>query len=126
MKSADARILGALSQNNSHPFSLQSNLALADQVPTDLQLLHYTRTAVPAQYMPHFAYYHPKIGNIHLDGLPEAMRREMQYVIWRIVQTGGRVPCASMGLLMRELAETTQRLKAAGLPWESIMDRTPA
>ncbi|MBT2550851.1 tyrosine-type recombinase/integrase [Arthrobacter sp. ISL-65] len=126
MKSADARTLEVLTQGNANPFSIQANLALTDQVPDDLRLLHYTRSTVPAQYLPYFAYYHPKIGNIHLDGLPEVMQREMQYVIWRIVQGGGRVPCASMGLLLRELAETSRRLKAAGLPCESLTDRTPS
>ncbi|NQD89749.1 tyrosine-type recombinase/integrase [Paenarthrobacter sp. CM16] len=125
MKSADARTLEALSLNNRNPFTFEANHGLIDQVPSDMRLLHYTRSTIPAQYLPFFAFYHPKIGNIHLDGLPQVMHREMQYVIWSIVKGGGRVPCAGLGLLMRELAETSRRLKAEGHGWESLMDRTP-
>ncbi|WP_420179868.1 tyrosine-type recombinase/integrase [Paenarthrobacter sp. TA1.8] len=126
MKSADARTLEALSLNGRNPFTVEANQALGNQVPLDMRLLHYTRTTIPAQYLPFFAYYHAKIGNIHLDGLPAIMRREMQYVIWSIVKGGGRVPCAPLGLLVRELAETSRRLKAEGQEAESLMDRTPS
>jgi integrase len=126
MKSADARTLEVLREANPSPFNRPANEALTDEVPPELRLLHYTRSTVPPRYLPSFGYYHRKIGNIHLDGLPEVMQREMQYVIWRIIQGGGRVPCAAMGLLLRELAETTQRLQAEGLPWESLVNRTPA
>ncbi|MFH5878247.1 tyrosine-type recombinase/integrase [Arthrobacter sp. NA-172] len=94
-------------------------------MPEVLQLLHYTRQSIPGQYLRSFAYYHDKIGNVHLDGLPETMQRELMFVIWRIIDMGGRVPCASLGLLCRELAETSRRLKSRGLPSASLMDRTP-
>lgn len=126
MKSADARTLEALSLNGRNPFTAEANHALGNQVPHNMRLLHYTRTTIPAQYLPFFAYYHSKIGNIHLDGLPPVMQREMQYVIWRIVQGGGRVPCSPLGLLVRELAETSRRLKAEGQDGESLMGRTPS
>ncbi|SKB72106.1 hypothetical protein SAMN05660916_02301 [Arthrobacter sp. 31Cvi3.1E] len=126
MKSADARTLEALSLNNRNPFTIEANHGLVEQVPPDMRLLHYTRTTIPAQYLPFFAFYHPKIGNIHLDRLPQVMHREIQYVIWSIVKGGGRVPCAGLGLLMRELAETSLRLKAEGQDWESLMVRFSA
>ena len=125
MKSADARVLGALHQHNKRPFDLAANLALLQQVPAELQLLHYTRQSIPEPYLRTFAYYHDKIGNIHLDALPETMQRELMFVIWRIIDVGGRVPCSTLGLLCRELAETSRRLKSLGLPSASLMDRTP-
>ncbi len=54
------------------------------------------------------------------------MRLGRPPVIWRIVKGGGRVPCAGLGLLTSELAETSRRLKAEGQDWKNLMDRTPS
>ncbi|MCU6479034.1 tyrosine-type recombinase/integrase [Arthrobacter sp. A2-55] len=126
MKRSDESTYSWLHRLNPDPYSLAVNAALLELVPPGLRLLHYTRTTVPAEHLGAFAFYHRKIGPFHLDGIPEPMQREMMFVIWRIIELGGRVPCAPMGLLMRELAETTQRLKTAGLPFQSLTDRTPA
>ena len=87
--------------------------------------MHYTRRSVPAEYLPCFAFYHRKIGNIHLDTLPPDMARELGYAIWRTVEVGGRITPAGFGLLTRELGETTVRLRRTGKPARSLMERTP-
>lgn len=53
------------------------------------------------------------------------MQREVMFAVWRIVQLGGRVPCAPLGLLMRELAAAATRLHADEQPAVSLLDRTP-
>lgn len=45
----DAQILDALQRSHAAPFSLARNLALVDQVPDGLRLLHYTRSTIPAE-----------------------------------------------------------------------------
>ncbi|WP_218714150.1 site-specific integrase [Arthrobacter sp. BF1] len=126
MKRSDENTYSWLHKLNPDPYSTTINAGLLENVPPGLRLLHYTRTTVPVEHLGAFAFYHPKIGPFHLDGLPEPMQREMMFVIWRIIELGGRVPCAPLSLLMRELAETTQRLKTAGQPFESLVGRIPA
>lgn len=125
MKPADAATLASLYGLNPCPFSEETNRRLSDAVPEGLHLLHYTRQSVPEQYRAAFGFYHDKIGNIHLDDLPEPMQREMMFAIWRIVELGGRVPCAPLGLLVRELAATSSRLRNSNRPCTSLMDRSP-
>lgn len=120
----DAQILAALNRNWG-ALDLDRNRALVDRVPEPMRLLHYTRDSVPSEHLVSFGYYHDKIGNIHLDGLPEPTSREFQYAIWRIVELGGRVPCAALGLLTRELAAITRFLDARGAPAASVLDRSP-
>ena len=103
----------------------EATQALWEQVPEPLRLLHYTRRSVPAEYLPSFAFYHRKIGNIHLDALPTDMAHEVGYAIWRTIELGGRITPAGFGLLTRELGETTVRLARMGKPARSLMDRTP-
>ncbi|WP_223987877.1 tyrosine-type recombinase/integrase [Arthrobacter sp. NicSoilB8] len=107
-------------------FDAARNEELLDAVPQGLRLLHYTRDSVPAEYLGSFGFYHGKIGNIHLDGLGTTMQNEFIFAIWRIVELGGRVPCAPLALLLRELAATSERLQRAAQPFKSVMDYTPA
>ena len=124
MKRTDESTYAWLYELNPDPYSSTINAALFDAVPPGLRLLHYTWTSVPAEHLAAFAFHHPKIGPFHRDGLPVPMHREMMFVIWRIIELGGRMPCSPLSLLMREMAETTQRLKAEGRPFESLMGRT--
>lgn len=126
MRMDDAQILATLSPEGASAFSPAANLQLLDRVPEELRLVHYTRQSIPTEYLASFGYYHNKIGNIHLDGLPETIQRELVFTIWRIVELGGRVPCAPLGLLSRELAATVDRLAVKGEPVASLLDRTPA
>lgn len=123
----DVEILDALARGHGgSPFTSKRNLELLERVPEGLRLLHYSRAAIPDEYLASFGYYHNKIGNFHLDRLPDVMQREMMFVVWQIVDLGGRVPCAPLGLLTRELAETVDRLTAHRSPVLSLLDRTPA
>ncbi len=125
MKPADAATLASLYGLNPAPFSVEANTRLLDAIPEGLRLLHYTRQSIPEQYLTSFGFYHDKIGNIHLDNLPEPMQREMMFAIWRIVELGGRVPCAPLGLLVRELGATARMLRKSGKTCTSLMDRSP-
>src|SRR5664280_884682 len=125
-RAADAEVLAVLHRHNASPYSAVGNGQLLDRVPEPLRLVHYTRRAIPAEYAASFGYYHRKIGDVHLDGLPEPMQRELMFVVWRIVELGGRVPCGPLGLLARELAATAARLRDQGQPGSSLLDRTPA
>src|SRR5664280_1370703 len=116
-RAADAEVLAVLHRHNASPYSAVGNGQLLDRVPEPLRLVHYTRRAIPAEYAASFGYYHRKIGDVHLDGLPEPMQRELMFVVWRIVELGGRVPCGPLGLLARELATTwARRTKALPNP----------
>jgi integrase len=125
-RAADAEVLAVLHRHNASPYSAVGNGQLLDRVPEPLRLVHYTRRAIPAEYAASFGYYHRKIGDVHLDGLPEPMQRELMFVVWRIVELGGRVPCGPLGLLARELAATAARLRDQGQSGSSLLDRTPA
>ena len=125
MKRLDAATLTTLHAHNPNPYDEATNAGLLDSVPVGLRLLHYTRTSVPAAYLSSFGFYHDKIGNIHLDQLPPTMQREVMFALWRIVELGGRVPCAPLGLLTRELASTCERLARTGQPHRSLLERTP-
>src|SRR5664280_3209708 len=88
-RAADAEVLAVLHRHNASPYSAVGNGQLLDRVPEPLRLVHYTRRAIPAEYAASFGYYHRKIGDGHLDGLPEPMQRELMFVVWRIVELGG-------------------------------------
>src|SRR5664280_1000798 len=88
-RAADAEVLAVLHRHNASPYSAVGNGQLLDRVPEPLRLVHYTRRAIPAEYAASFGYYHRKIGDVHLDGLPEPMQRELMFVVWRIVELGG-------------------------------------
>lgn len=125
MRTADAEIIEVVAAE-ADPEQRFDSTVLLEAVPQGLRLLHYTRTTVPADYLPSFAFYHKKIGPFHLDGLPIRMQHEVMFAVWRIVELGGRVPVASMSLLTRELGHATAHLRAQGKPWDSLLDRTPA
>src|SRR5664280_2832904 len=115
-RAADAEVLAVLHRHNASPYSAVGNGQLLDRVPEPLRLVHYTRRAIPAEYAASFGYYHRKIGDVHLDGLPEPMQRELMFVVWRIVELGGRVPCGPLGLLARELAGTAATRRGCASP----------
>lgn len=126
MRTSDADMVGILHASGAPGFTAARNEELLSAVPEGLRLLHYTRDSIPAEHLSSFGFYHDKIGNIHLDNLPTTMKNELMFAIWRIVELGGRVPCAPLGLLARELAATSKRLQRAGQPFESLMNYTPA
>lgn len=125
MRTIDAQVIEVLAAHNPSVYDEATNEDLWERIPPDMRLVHYTRQAIPADHYSAFGYYHSKIGDIHLDGLPIEMQREVAFAIWRIVEIGGTVPCAPMGLLTRELAETTARLRKRGKEHRTLMARTP-
>jgi len=125
VKRLDAATLTTLHAHKPNPYDEATNAELLHSVPIGLRLLRYTRSSVPAAYLSSFGIYHDKIGNIHLDQLPPTMQREVMFALWRIIELGGRVPCAPLGLLTRELASTCERLARTGQPHHSLMERTP-
>ena len=106
MRTSDAQMVTIMQNQGAPGFDHGRLEELVEVVPEPMRLQHYTRSSIPAEFFGSFGYYHDKIGDIHLDGLPEPMQKEMMFAIWRIVELGGRVPCASLGLLTRELAAT--------------------
>lgn len=124
-KRRDEDIVAILRQRSPGCYDPVTNLALMEEVPEEMRLLHYGRRSVPAEYRVSFGFYHQKIDAVRLHGLPPTMQRELMYVVWRIVEMGGRVPCAPLSLLTRELAATTRRLRHRGQPAESLMDLSP-
>jgi hypothetical protein len=121
----DAEIVRRLHEHRPDVFTPERNAELWEEIPEGLRLVHFTRQSIPDEYRIGFGYYHDKIGNAHLDTLPEEMAREIAYVFWRTIEIGGRVAISPWGLCVRELGRTAERLRSEGRPWRSLMDRTP-
>jgi integrase len=124
-RALDAEIVSRLHEHRPDVFTPERNAKLWEEIPEGLRLVHFTRQSIPDEYRNGFGYYHDKIGNAHLDTLPEEMAREVAYVFWRTIEIGGRVAISPWGLCVRELGRTAERLRSEGHPCCSLMDRTP-
>jgi integrase len=79
-------------------------------VPADMQLQEYTPATVPPRYR---GALHPLGGHrvgLDLSSLPEPMRRELSWCIFRIAEAGGVLEVQDMRLLVRSLGDTIDDL----------------
>ncbi|ROR83248.1 Site-specific recombinase XerD [Plantibacter flavus] len=125
MKNRDAELFDLLHAQQAAVHSPERTLELLESVPPELRMLSFTRRSIPEEYLPSFGYYHDKIGDLHLGNLPEGLQTEFIYVIWRIIEEGGRVPIGPMGSMIRELACAIELLRESGRDANSLMDHSP-
>lgn len=123
MKPADANLYTHLREISADPFSTSVNERLLDVVPEELQVAHYSKAVIPAEYWPFFGF-NSKVTTLRLEGMPVTFRREIIFAMWRIIEIGGRIPTSALGIMVRELGPTIERLRTSGRPQQSLMSLT--
>jgi integrase len=91
-----------------------ANLGLWEQVPVELRLTRFAADTVPLAYRDAFGHRPGDRRVLDLAGLPEPMRRELAWCVFRIVEQGGVVCLGDLAGLVRRLREVLDDLGAAG------------
>ena len=84
--------------------------ALWETVPAGMRLAYFSRETVPQQYRGGLGQRDGRPLGIDLSGLPEPMRREVAWCIFRIIEQGGKVDVTHTRMLTRWLADTVSDL----------------
>ena len=94
-------------------------------IPAGMRLSRFHASTVPDQYRNAFVDSSDWRAGIDLSGLPEPMRRELAWCVFRIIELGGKVRTPALGMLVRRLGEVIADLGAGapssltGLPAET-------
>lgn len=75
------------------------------QVPEPLRLSRLAESTVPAQYAGGFCHDAIWRAGIDLSDLPEPMRRELLWCVFRIIELGEKVSTPALSMLVRRLGE---------------------
>jgi integrase len=79
--------------------------ALWAAVPGQMQLSRFAEGTVPPQYAGAFCHDGTWRAGVDLSHLPEPMRREVGWCIFRIIELGGTIPTPALSMLVRRLGE---------------------
>ncbi len=79
--------------------------ALWAAVPEQMRLLRFAQDTVPPQYAGAFCHDGTWRAGVDLSHLPEPMRREVAWCIFRIIDLGGTIPTPGLNMLVRRLGE---------------------
>jgi hypothetical protein len=79
--------------------------ALWTAVPEQMRLLRFAPDTVPPQYAGAFCHDGTWRAVVDLSHLPEPMRREVAWCIFRIINLGGTIPTPALSMLVRRLGE---------------------
>lgn len=74
-------------------------------VPEPMRLSCFSESTVPPQYAGAFCYDGTWWAGVDLSGLPERMRRELAWCVFRIIKLGGKVPTPGLSMLVHRLGE---------------------
>jgi integrase len=74
-------------------------------VPEGMRLSRFAESSVPAQYAGAFCHDRTWRAGVDLSGLPEPMRREVAWCVFRIIELGGKIPTPTLSILVRRLGE---------------------
>ena len=74
-------------------------------VPPPMRLTCFARSTVPAQYAGAFCHDGTWRAGVDLSALPELMRREVAWCVFRIIELGGKIPTPGLSMLVRRLGE---------------------
>jgi integrase len=74
-------------------------------VPEPMQLLCFAESTVPVQYAGAFCHDGTWRAGVDLSHLPEPMRQELVWCVFRIVELGGKIPTPSLSMLVRRVGE---------------------
>jgi hypothetical protein len=84
--------------------------ALWETVPAGMRLTYVSRYSVPAQYRDGLGQRRDRALGMDLSGLPEPMRKELAWCIYRIIELGGKVDVTHARMLARRIADTVSDL----------------
>jgi integrase len=82
-------------------------------VPAGMRLAYFSAGTVPEEYRGGLAHQRGRAAGIDLSPLPEAIRRELAWCVFRIIAQGGKVDVTHMRALVRRLAEVISDLGPA-------------
>jgi integrase len=105
---------------------------LWETVPIGMRLTYFSPDTVPGEYRGGLGEKRGRRTGLDLSALPEPMRTELAWCVFRIIDQGGRVDIGHMRMLVRRLSEVISDLGSGvpvsltGLPardWEHQMAR---
>jgi integrase len=74
-------------------------------VPQGMRLSCFAESTVPAQYAGAFCHDGTFRAGVDLSVLPQPMRREVAWCVFRIIEMGGKIPTPGLSMLVRRLGE---------------------
>jgi integrase len=74
-------------------------------VPEPMRLLRFAESSVPAEYAGGFCHDGTWRTGVDLADLPQPMRRELAWCVFRIIELGGKIPTPTFSMLARRLGE---------------------
>ncbi len=74
-------------------------------VPESLRLSRFAESTVPAGYAAAFCHDRTWQAGVDLSSMPEPMRRELAWCVFRIIGLGGKIPTPTLSILVRRLGE---------------------
>jgi integrase len=95
-------------------------------VPEPMRLRCFAESSVPPQYAGAFCHDGTWRTGVDLAGLPEPMRREVAWCVFRIIELGGKIPTPALSMLVHRLGEVitdragqapTSLLELSGRDW---------
>ena len=101
-------------------------------VPEPMRLSRFAESSVPPEYAGAFCRDGTWRAGVDLSPLPEPMRREVAWCVFRIIELGGKIPTPGLSMLVRRLGEVIAdragRAPASllGLPVPGLVPTDPA
>jgi hypothetical protein len=93
-------------------------------VPEPMRLRCFAESSVPPQYAGAFCHDGTWRAGVDLAGLPEPMRREVAWCVFRIIELGGKIPTPALSMLVHRLGEViTDRAGQAPTSLLELSDR---
>jgi integrase len=86
-------------------YDRQALNALWAAVPEEMRLSRFSGPDVPSQYAGAFCQDGTWRAGVDLSHLPEPMRREVAWCVFRIIELGGKIPTPGLSMLARRLGE---------------------
>jgi integrase len=74
-------------------------------MPEQMRLTRFAADTVPPQYAGAFCHAGTWRAGLDLSPLPEPMRREVAWCVFRIIELGGTIPSPGLSMLVRRLSE---------------------
>ena len=74
-------------------------------VPEPMRIFRFAESSVPPEYAAAFCHDPTWRAGVDLADLPQPMRRELAWCVFRIIELGGKIPTPSLSMLARRLGE---------------------
>jgi integrase len=83
----------------------QALAGLWAMVPEPMRLTCFAESTVPARYAGAFCHDGTWRAGVDLSALPQSMRRELAWCVFRIIELGGKIATPGLSMLVRRLGE---------------------